>query len=441
MGDLTFKGGVHPFEGKELTKDKPIKKYLPKGELVYPLSQHIGAPAKPVVTVGEHVKIGQLIAAADGFMSAPIYASVSGTVKALTEPRLNAVSAYVNSIVIENDNEYSHVDYDEVEDCFSLSRDEIMERITRSGIVGMGGAGFPSHVKLSPKEPEKIEYIIADCAECEPYLTSDHRLMLEEPESLINGLRLIVSLFPNAHGIIAIENNKPECIKKVKELADGVDNIEVKVVETKYPQGGERQLIFATTGRCVNSTMLPSDVGCIVMNNASIMNMYKAVKFGQPLTHRIVTITGDAINDPRNFDVPLGTAFLELVEAAGGFKVEPEKIICGGPMMGFAVFNTDIPVVKTTSAMLCVTKDQIAMYESTACINCGKCVEVCPSRLVPSRLAKLMEHNDIDAFEAMHGAECMECGCCNFICPAKKHLTQMIKTGRQTVLARRRNRK
>ncbi|MBQ9580294.1 MAG: RnfABCDGE type electron transport complex subunit C, partial [Lachnospiraceae bacterium] len=304
MGDLTFKGGVHPYEGKELSMDKPIKEYRPKGELVYPLSQHIGAPAKPVVTIGEHVKIGQLIAAADGFMSAPIYASVSGTVKAF-DKRMNAMSNYVDSIVIENDNNYESVEFSEVEDVTKLTREEIMERITKSGIVGMGGAGFPQHVKLSPKEPEKIEYIIADCAECEPYLTSDYRLMMEEPESLVEGMKILVSLFDNARGYIAIENNKPDCIEKVKALVKDDDKIEVKVLETKYPQGGERQIIFATTGRKLNSSKLPSDLGCIVLNNSSIMNMYKAVKFGRPLTHRIVTNTGEAIKDPRNFDVPL----------------------------------------------------------------------------------------------------------------------------------------
>lgn len=440
MGDLTFKGGVHPYEGKELSMDKPIKEYRPKGELVYPLSQHIGAPAKPVVTIGEHVKIGQLIAAADGFMSAPIYASVSGTVKAF-DKRMNAMSNYVDSIVIENDNNYESVEFSEVEDVTKLTREEIMERITKSGIVGMGGAGFPQHVKLSPKEPEKIEYIIADCAECEPYLTSDYRLMMEEPESLVEGMKILVSLFDNARGYIAIENNKPDCIEKVKALVKDNDKIEVKVLETKYPQGGERQIIFATTGRKLNSSKLPSDLGCIVLNNSSIMNMYKAVKFGRPLTHRIVTITGDAIKDPRNFDVPLGTNFMELVEEAGGFVDTPAKIICGGPMMGFAVSNMDIPIVKTSGAMLCFLKDQVAMYESTHCINCGKCVEVCPQRLVPSRLAKLMEHNDIEGFEKMNGQECMECGSCNYICPAKKHLTQMIRTGRQTVLANRRKKK
>jgi electron transport complex protein RnfC len=437
MGILTFKGGVHPFEGKELSKDKPVTEYLPKGDMVYPLSQHIGAPANPVVAKGDHVLAGQLIAEAGGFVSAPIYASVSGTVKAI-EPRRTGTSAMVPSIIIENDGEYSSVEFEAVDDVFSLSREEVLEKIKKAGIVGMGGAGFPTHVKLSPKEPEKIDYIIANCAECEPYLTSDYRLMLDEPDSLVGGMKLMVSLFDNAKGIIAIEDNKPDCIELLSKLVANEPKIEVKAVKTKYPQGSERQMIYATTGRAINSSMLPADAGCIVDNTATIINVYKAVKEGKPLTHRVVTITGDAINDPRNFDVLFGTSFKELVEAAGGFKTQPEKIISGGPMMGFAVFDYDFPVVKTTSSLLCMTKDEAAMYEPTACINCGRCVEVCPSRLIPSRLAKLMDHGDIENFEKMDGVECVECGSCSFICPAKRHLAQSIRAGRQTVLANRR---
>lgn len=437
MGVLTFKGGVHPYDGKDLSKDKPVKVYLPKNDLVFPLSQHIGAPANPVVNVGDHVLAGQLIAEAGGFVSAPIYSSVSGTVKAI-EPRRNAMSAMVQAIVIENDHEYKSVEFQSVDDISKLSREEILERIKTAGIVGMGGAGFPTHVKLSPKEPEKIEYIIANCAECEPYLTSDYRLMLEEPESFIGGMRILVSLFDNAKGIIAIEDNKPDCIQLLTQMTENDDRIEVKAVKTKYPQGSERQMIFATTGRAINSSMLPADAGCIVDNTATIINVYKAVKEGKPLTHRVVTITGDAVNDPRNFDALFGTSFAELVEAAGGFKSKPEKMISGGPMMGFATFQYDFPVVKTTSSLLCFTVDEAAKYEPSACINCGRCVEVCPSRLLPARLSKLMERGDIETFEKLDGVECVECGCCTYICPAKRHLAQSIRVGRQTVLANRR---
>ena len=242
MGLCTFKGGVHPYDGKDLSKDKPIQEYLPKGDLVYPLSQHIGAPAKPVVAVGDAVLKGQMIAEAGGFVSAPIYATVSGTVKAI-EPRRVAVGDMVNSIVVENDGEFKSLEFTPVDDVASLSKEEIIKKIQNAGIVGMGGAGFPTHVKLSPKEPEKIDYIIANCAECEPYLTSDYRRMVEEPEKLIEGMRIILSLFDNAKGIFGIEDNKPDCIAKLTELTKNEPRMEVKALKTKYPQGSERQLI------------------------------------------------------------------------------------------------------------------------------------------------------------------------------------------------------
>ena len=439
MGLCTFKGGVHPYDGKDLSKDKPIQEYLPKGDLVYPLSQHIGAPAKPVVAVGDAVLKGQMIAEAGGFVSAPIYATVSGTVKAI-EPRRVAVGDMVNSIVVENDGEFKSLEFTPVDDVASLSKEEIIKKIQNAGIVGMGGAGFPTHVKLSPKEPEKIDYIIANCAECEPYLTSDYRRMIEEPEKLIEGMRIILSLFDNAKGIFGIEDNKPDCIAKLTELTKNEPRMEVKALKTKYPQGSERQLIFATTGRAINSTMLPADAGCIVDNVDTIVAIYHAVKLGRPLMHRIVTITGDAIADPRNFYVCIGTNYAELVEAAGGFKTQPKKIISGGPMMGFAMFGFDVPTTKTTSALLCLTEDAVedASQNATACINCGRCVEACPSRIVPSRLADFAENHLEEPFEQWHGMECVECGSCSFTCPAKRNLAQSIKSMRKTILANRR---
>lgn len=437
MGVFTFKGGVHPFDGKELSKDKPIRELLPTGNLVYPLSQHIGAPAAPIVAVGDHVLAGQKIAEAGGFVSSPIFSSVSGTVKAI-EPHLVAVGSKVNSIIIENDNEYKEETFTEAADISSLSKEEVINRIKEAGIVGMGGAGFPTHVKLSPKEPEKIEYIIANCAECEPYLTNDYRLMVERPQELIDGLKILVNLFPNATGIIGIEDNKPDCIKKLTEMVKDEPKVKVVGLQTKYPQGSERHLIYATTKREINSSMLPADAGCIVDNTSTIVNVYQAVKFGRPLFKRVVTITGDAVADPRNFEVRLGTSFQELIQAADGFRREPEKIISGGPMMGFAMFDTDVPVTKTTSALTCMSEDEVAECVETACINCGRCVEVCPSRLIPSRLAKLANHGQIDEFEKMDGVECVECGSCSFVCPAKRQLAQSIKAGRKTVLANRR---
>ncbi|MCC8017897.1 MAG: electron transport complex subunit RsxC [Clostridiales bacterium] len=439
MGLCTFKGGVHPYDGKELSKDKPITEYLPKGDLVYPLSQHIGAPAKPVVAVGDTVLAGQMIAEAGGFVSAPIYATVSGKVKKI-EPRRVVVGDMVNSIVIENDGEYKSVEFEEVDDVSALSKEEILEKIKVAGVVGMGGAGFPTHVKLSPKEPDKIDYVIANCAECEPYLTSDYRRMLEEPEKLVGGMKIILSLFDNARGIIAIEDNKPDCIKLFTDMVKDEPKIEVKALRTKYPQGSERQLIYATTGRAINSTMLPADAGCIVDNTDTVVTVYNAVKLGRPLMRRIVTITGDAISEPANYSIYIGTSYAELVEAAGGFKEQPKKIISGGPMMGFAMFSLDIPTTKTTSALLCLTEDEVQQAEAKAtnCINCGRCVEACPSRIVPSRLADFAQRHQEELFEKWNGLECVECGSCSYICPAKRNLVQAIRVMKKTVLANKR---
>lgn len=436
MAKHTFTGGIHPFDGKKLSKDKPIEDYYPGGDLVFPLSQHIGAPASPIVAKGDHVLRGQRIAEASGFVSSHIYSSVSGTVKAI-EPRRVVTGDMIMSIIIENDGAYEEVEYDAVSDIGLLSREQIIERIQYAGIVGMGGAGFPTHVKLSPKEPDKIEYCIANCAECEPYLTSDYRRMIETPEMLIEGLKCELKLFDKAVGILAVEDNKPDCIEKLRELTKDDSRIMVKALKTKYPQGSERQLIYATTKRALDSSRLPADVGCIVNNVDTLCAIYNAVKNGKPLMERIVTVTGDAVKNPQNYRVFIGTNYAELIEASGGFKSEPAKIVSGGPMMGFALFDLNVPTTKTASALLALTKDEVSKYEPTACINCGMCLEVCPGRVMPKVLAECAEHGDLKRFEELNGMECCECGCCSFVCPAKRQLTQSIKSARKIVLANR----
>ena len=431
---LTFMGGIHPYDGKDLSKDKPMKAVLPKGDLVYPLSQHIGAPARPIVAKGDHVLAGQKIAEAGGFVSASVFCTVSGTVKSI-EPRRVVTGDNVMSIVVENDQRYEEVEYPPVKPLEELSGEEIINLVKEAGVVGMGGAGFPTHVKLSPKEPDKIEYVIANCAECEPYLTSDYRRMLEEPDKLIGGLQVILRLFPNAKGVLAVEDNKPDCIKLLTEMTSDEPRITVKKLKTKYPQGSERQLIFAVTGRAINSSMLPADAGCIVDNVDTVVAVNRAVREGKPLMNRIVTVTGDAIANPQNFIVRIVTNYHELIEEAGGFSKEPEKIVSGGPMMGFGIFDLDVPTTKTASALLCMSKDEVG--EPSACINCGRCVEACPSRLVPTLLSTYSEHYDMEAFEKHDGMECCECGCCSYVCPAKRQLTQAIKSMRKMVLAER----
>ena len=426
MAKPTFVGGVHPYGGKELTMDKPIKPVLPKGDLVYPLSQHIGAPAKPVVAVGDSVLTGQMIAEAGGFVSAPIYATVSGKVKAI-EPRRLATGGMCQSIIVENDGKYEAVEMKPSKPYEEMSAQDKIEAVRNAGIVGMGGAGFPTAVKFAPKEPEKIEYVIANCAECEPYLTSDYRRMIEDPEQLIGGLKIAVSIFPNARGILAVEDNKPEAIAKLEELTKDEDKITVNALQTKYPQGGERMIIHACTGRDINSRMLPADVGCIVDNVDTLCAVYRAVMRGEPLMERIVTITGDAITDPCNYRVRIGTNYKELIDAAGGFVKEPAKIISGGPMMGFAVFDLDVPTTKTASAMTCLTEDVVAELAPSACINCSRCVDVCPEHLIPKNLADAVEHNEEEKFLHQYGMECIECGSCSYICPARRQLAQLIK--------------
>ena len=272
--------------------------------------------------------------------------------------------------------------------------------------------------------------MIVNGAECEPYLTSYYRVMMEEPEKVVAGLKVMLQLFDNAKGVIAIENNKPEAIKKMKELVKDEPRIEVCELLTKYPQGGERTLIYAVTGRKVNSSMLPADAGCIVDNVDTVCAIYMAVCKTTPLMRRIVTVTGDAIANPKNFSVLLGTNYQEVIEAAGGFKQDPEKVISGGPMMGMAMFTLDVPVAKTSSAITCLTKDQVAEMEPTACIRCGRCVSVCPENLVPQKMMKAAMKHDLEKFDGM---ECVECGCCSWICPARKQLTQAFKEMRVAV--------
>ena len=382
----TFKGGVHPYEGKELSMDKPTVKLLPGKELVYPMSQHIGAPSKPIVAVGDHVLMGQKIAEAGGFVSVPISASVSGTVKEI-KPTLTVSGSIVDAIYIENDEQYTPVEgLGTKRDYTKLSKQEIRDIVKEAGIVGMGGAGFPTHIKLTPKDENAIDYIIVNGSECEPYLTSDYRMMLEEGEKLVDGVRIILQLFDNAQGVIAIEDNKPKAIEHISELVKDETRIRVQVVRTKYPEGSERQLIKAVTGRKINSSMLPADAGCIVNNVDTVISIHMAVAETTPLMRRVVTVSGDAVVNPQNFNVKTGTKYSEVLEAAGGFKVKPEKLISGGTMMGMGLFDVNIPVTKTSSALLAFIKDPMLLVPEGPCIRCGRCVEACPENLIPQMM-------------------------------------------------------
>lgn len=434
MKRKTFKGGAHPYDGKKMSRDCPIEILNPGDTLVYPLSQHIGAMAKPLVKAGDRVLVGQKIAEKGGFISANIHSSVSGTVKTI-EKRLVATGGMVDSIIVENDSMY-----EEAAPIFSgnsdeLSKDEIIKIIEEAGIVGMGGAGFPTNVKLSPQNADIIDSIIVNGAECEPYLTSDYRRMVEQTDKLVKGLKIVLKIFPDAKGYFGIEDNKPEAIEALLKATENEDRIEVVPLKTKYPQGGERSMIYAVTGRKINSKMLPADVGCIVHNVDTIYAIYNAVYNGKPLIERIVTITGDAVSTPKNFQVRIGTPFRELIDAAGGFTTEPEKIISGGPMMGFSFFNIDVPVVKGSSSLLAFIKDDVSHEEPSACIRCGRCAAACPEHLLPMKLAALAGQNEPEEFKKLGGMECVECGCCSYVCPAKRQVTQSVRSMKKLIIA------
>lgn len=441
MNLLTFKKGIHPPHGKYLSEKKKIEEYTPKGDLVFPLSQHIGAPCEALVKKGDRVLVGQKIAESKAFVSSPIFSSVSGTVKNIA-PVTTPSGVKVMSIIIENDGEYENINSEQIKrDYNKLSAEEIREIVKNSGIVGMGGAAFPTHIKLSPPEDKEIYSIIVNGAECEPYLTCDHRLMLENGENIIEGLKIVLKLFPKAKGYIGIENNKLDAIEVMKKLVENEQNIEVKALKTKYPQGAEKQLIYSITKREVPSGKLPADVGCIVQNISTMNAIYKAVVLGIPLIERVVTITGEALCEPKNFKVKLGTSVRELIEACGGFKEDPVKIISGGPMMGMTISTLDIPIMKGTSGILCLTKEGAVLPEPSNCIRCGRCVQACPMELIPCKLHSLANRHELEDFESFNGLDCIECGCCTFICPAKNHLVQSIRTAKRAVIANKKKAK
>ncbi len=431
----TFKGGVHPRDRKELSADSPTVRLEAKGDLVFLMNQHIGAPAKPLVNVGDRVLLGQKIAEAGGFVSASVCSSVSGTVKALN-PHVNQSGDEALAITVGNDNEYEAVPgFGEPRDYEKMSADEIIQAVADAGITGMGGAGFPTAVKLKVKDGVKIDYVICNAAECEPYITCDYRLMLERPEDAALGMKILLKIFPGAKGIFGVEDNKPLGIASLEKVCEGSERMSVQPLKKKYPQGGERMIIYAITGRKVNSKMLPADAGCVVVNFSTLIAIADAVAKNIPLVRRVVTVTGDAVRSPSNFDVPIGICAQELADAAGGFDTDPEKIVFGGPMMGAAVYTLDIPITKSSSCILCLKNDETKNTEPTECIRCGKCLYACPEHLMPIELKNASDRLDYKKFEDLGGLECIGCGCCTYICPAKRRLSQSITMTKRYVLA------
>lgn len=424
----TFRGGVHPNDQKHFSNTHPIEVMDVPQILYFPVAQHIGAPAKPIVQKDDLVKKGQVIGEAGGFVSAPIHSSVSGKVLKI-EKRPHIFGNMVDNIVIENDGleEWAEGCNKQDPSWESLTPEELKNRIKSAGLVGMGGATFPTFVKLSPPPDKKIDTVILNGVECEPYLTADHMLMLEKGEGIVHGLNIIMKALGVTTGYIGIEENKPDAIEKMSGLVKDEKNISVIALPVKYPQGAEKQLIKAVLNREVPSGGLPMDVGALVQNVGTAFAAYEAVCFHKPLIERVVTVTGEGVNKPANLLVRIGTLVSDLLKKCE-LKPEANKVIFGGPMMGLAQHLTDIAVIKGTSGVLCLTDAKIV--ESGPCIRCAKCVQGCPMGLHPSKLSLLAESKRFDEMKDVNCLDCIECGVCTYVCPAKRPIVHQIKLGK-----------
>lgn len=430
---VTFERGIHPDYNKELAAGKAIVAAKLPDRIVVPLSQHIGAPAKAAVGIGDEVKRGQVLGETSGFVSSPVHASISGKVIAIADFP-TAAGRMVQSIVVESDGRDEAISFKENDDYLNLPADEIKTLIKDAGIVGMGGAAFPTNVKLSPPKEKSIDAVIINGAECEPYLTADHRLMVERPGDVVEGLKIIMKSLGVSEGHIGIEENKPDALEAISSAAAGESNIKVWPLEIKYPQGAEKMLIKAVKGREVPSKGLPMDVGVVVQNVGTAIAVFEAVRYGKPLIERVVTITGKGIQEPRNMLVRIGTLMSEVVEQCGGLKEGALKVIAGGPMMGFAQWTLDVPVVKGTSGILVLSEEEyVASDEYSACIRCGSCIDVCPMGLNPSILSIYAEKGFYEDAKDNNLFDCFECGSCAYVCPAKRPMVQFMRLAKSQV--------
>lgn len=437
-GHIFFKGGVHPKEGKELSCEKEIKDAPLLDKYTVILQQHIGAPPGLVVEKGAEVKKGHVLATAGGFVSAPVHSPTSGKIADITEV-VGPMGTKMKAVVIDADGK-DEADYplEPINNWKNTSAGDLKQRVADAGIVGMGGAAFPTFVKLSPPEGKKIDVLILNGAECEPYLTADHRLMLEQPEAVLEGAAMIARMLEGVKEVyIGVENNKPDAIKALKEKAAEYD-VKVQGLRVRYPQGAEKQLIYALTGRKVPAGGLPMDVGCVVQNVGTAVAVKEAVLEGKPLIERVTTVTGSPLVSPGNWRFKLGTPISKALELAEGIKEQPGKVILGGPMMGFAQKNLDVPIMKNASGLLLLSKEEVTQYTSEPCIRCGRCVDACPMALLPGTLSTAAENEVFDLTEDYHVMDCMECGCCAYVCPAHRPLVQHFKRAKAEIAAKRR---
>lgn len=430
-----FRGGVHPTYHKTATATLPIRILPAPAQLVLSMSQHLGAPAAPVVKIGDNVKADQLLADANGFISAPVHAPVAGRVIDLADAP-TPLGRTCPAILLEPDGtNLRDTTLTPLTNWTSLSSKVLIERVAAAGIVGMGGAGFPTKVKLAPPNDKPVDTIILNGAECEPYLTGDHRLMVEQAHAIWLGCRIIRHILGAKTLRIAIEDNKPDAIHAMETaMADADGDVAITVLKTSYPQGSEKQQIFSVTGRTVPAGGLPMDIGCVVENVGTTLAIWDAVINGRPLTHRTITISGDAIAQPANLLAPIGTRFSDLVTACGGTNMRTAKIISGGPMMGFAQATLNVAMTKTSSGLLLLSERHVSVFTSQACIACGRCVDVCPMRLMPSDLSQAIEADDTDAAEGYGIMDCFECGACAYVCPARRPLVQHMRRAKAVLL-------
>lgn len=444
----TFKGGVHPHEYKELACSKGIVDMPPPSRVVVLLRQHLGAPARAVVNVGDRVVEGQVVGEPAGFVSAPVHAPISGEVTAVARHR-HPGGFICDAVVIEAKEPASEGDAavenaprrlpGATHDYMNASPDELKALIRDAGLVGMGGAAFPTHVKLSPPPAKPVDMLIINGAECEPFLTCDHRVMLEETEKVVHGVKILMRVLGVGRAIIGIEENKPDAIEALTRAFAGVDGVTVQACRVKYPQGGEKQLIKALTGREVPPPPgLPLDVGCVVQNVGTAARVAEAVMEGKPFTTRVITLSGTQVANPGNYRVKVGTMLKDVIEFAGGLKSDLSRVIQGGPMMGIAMADLDVPVVKGTSGFVFLEAGNPVDYEAAACVRCGRCVSACALRLQPVEIARKIEAGDLDGAEALHVMECMECGSCSFACPSNRWLVQLFRIAKGKINERRR---